>query len=484
MSTESARGEAEFIPAFTLAEAFERIYAITGRSPEHSPGGSRAGKRALMALRDSLGLEIDVVRTPADMASAVSVALGVDWRPEAFTDLNTVNLDGYNALLLGASHAFRQGSLAQLEDQRPQTLAGPEWTSFRAARSKIEAVTRIAALTDAPTEWLGPGSKEHKSVLLNLAHNLFPRDPRIDMSSKTRLGASLAAVLGVPWTDQCSSTGETIQLMGLNTLLAGAERHLGLLGTDIASILSTPEAEGDALAAALLDGLPATWDGRTAVTWLADNELRGAYDNEWQGFYGEELARIALARSFAPRPSPLVVRYGNTVFDYSLNRVWDIKVHTELRIFGEGTYPGNNALLLNDERAMRACVDDQGLGFLVISGAALMDDSGQFVEWHRRFKASRQRDVPAFSNSGVSRIRKAAFEPRRIEAFWVANVDALRAAITSGSLGVRPIGRQAPRKAGGAGAARANKFELRMRQARATLRVATHSRSARGDEGT
>ena len=47
-------------------------------------------------------------------------------------------------------------------------------SSFQPARSKIEAVTRIAALTNAPKEWLGPGGKEHKSVLINLADRLLP----------------------------------------------------------------------------------------------------------------------------------------------------------------------------------------------------------------------------------------------------------------------------------------------------------------------
>ena len=281
MRTAASDDRPYFLPADTLAEAIERIYSLTGRAPDNSPGGTRAGKRALVALRDSLGLQIDIVWTPAATAGAIASALDIEWDTDAFTERNMVNLDGFNALLEGATEAVHIGSLRRLRDEAPKELTGPVWSDFQPARSKIEAVTRIAALTDAPRERLGPGAKEHKSVFLNLANALFPDDPRVDTRSKTKLGASLAEILGVPWTDQCSSTGETIQLVGLNTILAGAERHLGRLGTEVADVLATPEAEGDALAAALLDGLPAHWDGRRAVKWLADNGLRGANDNEW-----------------------------------------------------------------------------------------------------------------------------------------------------------------------------------------------------------
>ncbi len=463
-----------FLPADTLAEAIERIYALTGRAPDKSPGGTRAGKRALVALRDSLDLQIDIVWTPAATADAIAEALSIEWHPEAFTDRHMVNLDGFNALLEGATEAVHAGSLHRLRDEAPNHLTGPGWKAFQPARSKIEAVTRIAALTNAPREWLGPGAKEHKSVFLHLANNLFPDDPRLDTRSKTKLGSSLAEILGVPWTDQCSSTGETIQLLGLNTILAGAERYLGRLGSEVADALATPEAEGDALAAALLDGLPDHWDGRRAVKWLADNQLRGANDNEWQGFYGEERAKVALASAFTPRvPSP-VVRYGNTVFDYSLNCVWDIKVHTEYQVFGAGRRPGGTATLLNDEAATRACIEEQGLGFLVIGGEAVMDESGDFVAWHREFKAKNGGRRVAPSNSGNSRQRKSAFTPSQVEAFWVPNSEALDAAILGGRLKVRPIGRQPPKDAGGSGVARADKFEMRMPQARDGIRVARY----------
>ena len=40
------------------------------------------------------------------------------------------------------------------------------------AKTKLEAVNRLADLTDSGAQILGPGSKEHKSVLINLAIGL------------------------------------------------------------------------------------------------------------------------------------------------------------------------------------------------------------------------------------------------------------------------------------------------------------------------
>lgn len=458
-----------FVSAQTSAEAIERIYALTGRSPDDS----RGEKRALVALRDTLNLDVDLVRTSAVLGSALAAALGVEWDPARHTDRNKVTLDGLNRLLEGATYARRQGSLRRLRDSAPVELTGREWSAFQPARSKIEAVTRIAALTGAPKEWLGPGGKEHKSVLLNLADRALP-NVELNRSSKTRLAASIAQEFHVPWTDKCESTGETISLVGLNMVLAGAERHLRRLGTRVTDALLTAEDEGDALAAALLAKLPPRWDGKSAVRWLADRRLRGANDNEWQGFYGEERAKLVLADSFTPRDDPPRIRYGNTHFDYALNFVWDIKVHTEVQRLDSGDKAGPNEALLNDERAIRACIDEQGLGFLIINGAAEMDESGDFVAWHRQFKATRTGREPSPSNSGRSRTRKAAFSTLNVESFWVPSSQALDAAILSGALKVRPIGRQAPKALGAKGAARADKFEMRMQQARSAIRVARY----------
>lgn len=425
-------------------------------------------------LAEALEVEEDPSWTSALTAERVAHRLDLIWTQD-YVVKTSVSLAGLNALLDAASDAYAEHSLKRLTARSLPGFHGAEWAAFNPARSKIEAVTRIAALTDAPREWLGPGSKEHKSAILNLAQNLFPRDPRIDRASKHRLSASLAEVLNVPWSPDFTATGQTIKLPGLNALLAGAERHLGRLGEVVTDAITTPEAEGDALAAALLSSLPVHWDGKEAVKWLAKNGLRGSNDLEWQGFYGEERAKAVLNASFSPKVPGPVRSYGPTVFDYALSWVWDIKVHTAVQTVGTVTKPASEVMVLNDERAVRACVDEQGLGFLVVSGEAVMDHTGDYKAWHDEWKLSRSGKPTAPSNSGISRTRKAAFNPLRVDAYWVPNTLALDAAILSGQLTPRAQGRQAPKIKGGVGAPRPPKFDMNTARANHGIRVASYS---------
>lgn len=167
------------------------------------------------------------------------------------------------------------------------------------------------------------------------------------------------------------------------------------------------------------------------------------------------------------------VRYGNTSFDYSLNYVWDLKAHTEeqVRPVSRLNTWASPDTLLNEEKAIRACVAEQGMGFLVLGGLAVMDEDQQFVTWHRAFKEA-QGIRSARSDSGRSRLRKSAFIPRQVEAFWIPNTHAPNAALMAGQFAVRLQGRQAPKSDGGEGADRANKFVMHIPRAREGLRVA------------
>lgn len=469
------RQQPNFLPAESYEEATSRLLALTGGAPvDGSPGGSRGVRAALSILAEALDEDEDPSWTSAKIAERLAHRLDVVWLP-AYAVKTSVSLDGVNALLQATSGAYDGQSLKRVAARSLPGFHGREWAAFNPARSKIEAVTRIAALTGAPREWLGPGSKEHKSAIHNLAQNLFPHDDRIDPTSKHRLSASLAEVLNVPWSADFTATGQTIKLPGLNALLAGAERHLGRLGEVVSDAITSPEAEGDALAAALLAALPVHWDAKQAVQWLAKHDLRGSNDLEWQGFYGEERAKAILNASFTPKvPGPLR-SYGPTVFDYGLSWVWDIKVHTAIQTIGSSTKPASNVMVLNDERAVRACVDEQGLGFLVVSGEAVMDHTGEFKTWHDAWKLSRSGKPAAPSNSGNSRTRKTAFRPLRVDAYWVPNRLALEAAILAGQLTPRAQGRQAPRSEGGAGAPRLPKFDMNIAKANNGIRVASYA---------
>jgi len=464
-----------FLPATTPAEAIARIYSLTGAHAR----GTRGEKGAILALRDALGLRLEVARTNAVMAARIAEALDVEWIPAAYTDRNKVTLDGLNVLLEGATEAFHQGSLSRLARHVPPGLSSPQWADFSPAQSKIEAVNRISALTASGPEDLGPGSKERKRVLVNLARHL---EPGLSTGlSKTRLAEALARRLNAPWTDECESTGETISLAGLNTLLAGAERRLGLLGARRPTVFGTPEHEGSALAAALVDGWRperqldggrrVRWDGRKSIEWMASQGLtRGPNDNEWQGFYFEARGREILSAAFAPNPDPPRSVYENTSFDYSLHYVWDLKAHTESWLLPESATrrPGRGLAPLNDRVAMESCIADQGLGFLMVSGDAVADEDGSFVAWHRELKRSRGvRSKP--SNSGRSRMRKSAFEPLHVEAFWFANLPALEAAKMAGVLlGFQEGFAQAPDEVGGKGRSRRPKLMMDTKKARST----------------
>lgn len=460
-----------FLPAATMAEAIARVYSLTGAVPR----GTRGEKGAILALRDVLGLETDIADTNSRTGALIAFSLGVEWLP-SYEERNKVNLDGMNALLEGATEAYRLGSFARLTARRPAGLGDPKWSAFEPAASKIEAVNRISQLTGSGPERLGPGSKEQKSVLINLSTNLAPHlDTQL---TKTKLGRALAEFFGAPWTDQCESTGETISLTGLNTLLAGAELRLGKLGIARAMLLGSPEQEGKALAAALVDGWRATkddngrrrvlWDGRESIAWMEKQGLtRGPNDNEWQGFYYEAKGRELLNAAFTPNPNPPRISYGRTDFDYSLQFVWDLKAHTEMWCTPStgAVTRGQGAAPLNDQVAMSQCIEEQGLGFLMVGGVGIEDEDGSFVAWQREQKRAKGvKSKP--SNSGRSRRRKAAFEPRHVEAFFFHDQEALSAALLAGQLTGFNQGLQAPDAEGQQGRARRPKFNLAVNKAR------------------
>lgn len=435
----------------------------------------------MVALRDALDLDIEIARTNAHMGALIAEALDVEWRP-AYTERSRLTLSGLNALLEGATLALYDGSLRRMERSRPRDLDGSEWVEFRPAPTKIEAVNRLSNLTGSGPERLGPGSKEHKSVLTNLAHHLAPHlDPR---ASKTSLAKALAYEFGAPWSDRCESTGETISLEGLNVLLAGAERRVGAMGIDRALIVGTPEEEGASLAAALVsawspgrepDGAKRVrWEARSAITWMEEQGLtRGPNDLEWQGFYFEAKGRAELNAAFAIPDVPRRVRYGRTVFDYARHYVWDLKVHTEgWSPPGSGGGSRHRAAPLNDMEAMDLCIAEQGLGFLIAGGTAIHDEDGEFRRWQRERKLARGVRSKS-SNTGRSRKRKAVFIPHHVEAFYFHNALALDAAKASGAITGFRQGRQAPDRHGGPGRTRRPKYSLTLAKARESgLRVA------------
>ena len=463
--------EAEFIPASTIDEAKARIFSLTGGASKTA----RGEKRALVALAKSLQIDVDIVKTSADLALEISDALDIEWLP--YYEVKTkVNLSGLNALLRGAALAKEQGSLQRLDEDLPTFLKSPGWERFIPAQSKIEAVNRISNLTQSGPERLGPGSKEQKSVLTNLATNL---SSSIHTSlSKSKLGAALADYLRVPWTPSCTSTGETIQLEGLNTLLAGAERFLGMLGKERSTSFGTPENEARVLVLALSqlwkptiqpDGTQRiVWDGKNCIQWMIDQESSDSFKTEWAGHYWEQRGIAGLNSEFASNPNPPRQRYANTPFDYALNYLWDFKAKAEYWKGSDGRLVKAKGpwTPLNDVQASEEAIDDQGLGYLTVCGIATADVDRTLRNWQKQMK---QKEKPVtrkttYSNSGGKRRFKKTFEPTNIDAFFFPNTDALAQAKLSGIIKQGSQGRQPASEPGGSGAPRKDKLHLNFKE--------------------
>ena len=414
----------------------------------------------MLALRDALELDISPTATNAEMAQRIAYSLRIPWEAGARIPGTRVPLQDLNELLFGTVLAREQGRLPAAPVREKEARTRKSWLvkepargsarnatppTFRPAQSKQEALDRITNLTGAPAETLGPGSKEHKSLLVNLAAAVA-LDMDANAFSKTSLAKEIAEHLGAHWSDHFVSTGETIRLDGLNVLLAATEWYFRPGSKDSGSeeAKPTPRREAALLVNALGDQMRdvgrSAWDGKEKVLWLRDNETGQEKQMEWPGWYFDFRGRQVLAASFEPVARPPKVRYGNTTFDYSRHYVWDLKCHTGSRLFpltGEVRTNGH-ALMLNDANAAEQCIARGGLGFIILVGEATMDQDGRFKEWHDKFKGGQR--TPSLS--GRSRLRKSAFLPRELRAYWFADQVDLDQALATGALERVSQGRQ------------------------------------------
>jgi hypothetical protein len=297
-------------------------------------------------------------------------------------------------------------------------------TTFIPAQSKLDAVQRISRLTGSGPEELGPGSKERKSVLVNLGRGLGLQTDE-DLS-KPKLGEQIAGQLGAVWDQDCHSEGYTITLVGLNRLLEAAEHHLASRGrvTRTHVALGGPGDEAVAILTCLANSLPRHLDGRECVSEMRQAEFAKWAGDEWVGWYFEFRGLPELIGDLGGGPEKI----HRTTFDYVLSHVWDLKAHSE----GRGDAP------LNDQDSMREAVEGgRGLGLIVLSGEPEFDD-GEFKQWQReeRLDAGKRRkerrrtdDKPPQKRRG-----KAAFRPTSIDAYFFADVSAFEDAIQVGAL--------------------------------------------------
>lgn len=453
--------ETTFNPAMSIPEASARMFALTASQDV----GTRGPKRSLVALAQSLGLDVDLSAVNAELGGQIAHALGADWAESRQYEALQVTLMGMNTLLHAAAenlaalaHAPSVGS----KETAAQVLKA--FPGFRPAANKQQAVNRICDIAGVPHDQLGPGGKEHTWTLKDLANRLAPHLLE-QKRTKHELAAALCEEFGVPWLDSAGSTGASITLEGLNLILAGAERRAHVSS----SAWTTAAEEGAALVGALRRGLPDHWDGRRCVEWMRESGSTQWRQMEWAGLFFEEKVREILNESY---PTPPVggprVKYGSTVFDYaSPTRVWDAKAHTAKTAShppdGQPPKRADSAMWLNDFRAVRECAAEQGLGFLIVDGLAGLDVSGAFRAWHKSFGESDGRPLSGYvASTGVSRARKAVWKPLELRAIWIEDLLALDAGIAAGWLVQR---RQPDWGAGDARRARNDKFQGRTKLA-------------------
>jgi hypothetical protein len=421
-------------PARGKLEAVTRIAALTHRPPESLGPGSKERRSVLSNLATDLGLDVDLNAPKPALGAQIARQLSADWDQTCWSVGSTVTLEGLNRILEGAERRLlRQRESPQLE-LFDVGLSGTQ--PFVPARSKLEAVTRIAGATGAPPEDLGPGSKERRSVLVNLGQAIgLSFDSH---GGKPELGAVIASRLEADWDPTCWSTGHTITLIGLNRLLLGAERWAAQQGVARGGFFFSARAEALALLNALRSNLPATWNGRECVREMREAEFSQWAQDEWAAFYFEFLGLPTLINTFGGGPR----QFANTRFDYSLGHPWDLKVHMAVT----GSAP------LNDQVAMDlALAAGKGVGFVVLSGQVEYD-SGQFRTWQREFRALHgKRAKERVSAPKYIRKSKPAFQPQMLEAFFISDADALARALASGALkpmsqGVQTSGAPRPPK--------------------------------------
>ena len=308
-----------------------------------------------------------------------------------------------------------------------------KWCSleFIEARNKLEAVARISQLTKSGPETLGPGSKERKSVVLNLARKL---GLEIDESAtKQEIAGKISKSLGYEWVSSYESVGQTITLRGLNTLLKGATKHFSIVESGIESLVGlSVDQELEKISEVVIKTTPRHMNGVEAIIEMKEAEFSQWRATEWQGFYFEFKVRPELINALGGGPKKI----GSTSFDYALQRTWDMKVHSSVTKDGKKS---GSSCLLNDALSMDQAAEDGGIGLIILSGIPTYD--WDFTRWHKKFRSG--------SNEEPSKPLKKEFHPERVDFIFIPTLERLKKALSNSEItyfkqGHQPTG--APRK--------------------------------------
>lgn len=283
---------------------------------------------------------------------------------------------------------------------------------FIAAKNKLEAVARISNLTESGPELLGPGSKEHKSVFFNLSKGLGLKYSSSD--TKQELAKNIVTSFGGIWDKSCESSGQTITLIGLNRMLAIGEKYFATHNENYQKQNYTSAyEEAMKIAEVVIKNVPKILDGKECIKQMRFQEDSRWRQVQWQGFYIEMILQATLTNLLGGGRKKLV----NTVFDYSLENIWDIKTHSDSDSKGKNA---SGLVILNDSRAVDLALQNGGLGLILLSGIPTYDY--EFTKWHKIFRGD--------SGNDPIRILKSKFEVLSLDMFFIPNYSRLELALT------------------------------------------------------
>jgi hypothetical protein len=169
--------------------------------------------------------------------------------------------------------------------------------------------------------------------------------------------------------------------------------------------------------------LPRVVDGRAAIEQMKAEGSRNWRQMEWIGFWFEHFTEKYLNAETGFSRGPI---FGNVEFDAQGNFVWDLKAHPN---------EAGNKVLLNDQEAVRSCIDRfGGLGYVILQGSAIYEsERGEFRIWHDSLKGKKT----AYQLKNIAlgkrhRVRKSTFKPTNLKVLWIDSSASLEQGLANG----------------------------------------------------
>jgi hypothetical protein len=326
--------------------------------------------------------------------------------------------------------------------------------AFAPSANKYEAVSRLATLVGISEANLGPGAKERKQLIEDVAGYL---GLNVNLhSSKPALLESIFQQVGQPWQPAFVSGGDTITLRGLDKLLEHALASAPTRGRDLIENAAGPADEANRILDACAPLLTHTLTMKQCVLQMKGSDCRQWAQMEWPGFFVEFRLQQRLRAVLGGTTGRVV---GNTRFDYEFLRAWDIKTHVEDDSIDQ-------IVILNDRSAIDTCLKTtHGLGFIIVSGTATYDSSDALRKWIEKLRAGAGKKRRGTSTG--RRRMKATFSPTRIDVLWLTR-GLLREGLRDGWMLKFTQGQQST-----SGAARNPKYRINLAKVPDSVRVAS-----------